>query len=138
MNKQVLYTSDTNDNTSLLPRFLLLLWHLDLQTEVDMLYRLMHAAGTEDVNFIDGPLLQIGFRNVPTAFEQELPLAIPLLFQLASDAYELIPLDVVEHDYIGTCVDGFVCLCLRANFHLEKQTETADFTSGLYRSGDGS
>lgn len=69
---------------------------------------------------IYGPLLQIVFRNIAACFEQEFSSAIPFLSQGSRNTDELVPLDVVKHDNIGTCVDGFIRLCLRAHLDIEE------------------
>ncbi len=117
----------------LLLRSFHLLRHLYLQTEIDVLYRLMDDAGTQDVDLwhlisvrfvnqpqspltVDRSCLQISLCNVPTRFEKKLSLSLPLLLQFPSNAHEFFALDVVEHDDVRTGVNRFVSFGFRTDF----------------------
>lgn len=102
------------------------LWFLNLKAEVYVLHRLVDRARTQDVDFCGRPsaaysyantipkrtgyrsVLQIRLCDVTATLELELALAGPLLFQSPSYAHKLGTFDIVKHDDVSSCIDGFV------------------------------
>ena len=71
--------------------------------------------------------MQVGLGDIPTALEQELALARPLVLEAARDIRELRALDVIEHDDVRARIDRLVGLHLGADLDLEQEAEPAAF-----------
>ena len=52
---------------------------LDLQTKIDVRYLLVHGTCTENINFVDGLLLEIRLGYAAAGFEEEFPLSFPFV-----------------------------------------------------------
>ncbi len=78
-------------------------WHAELE-EQDVLHT------------VNSSFLQVVLRDVAAAFQFKISLPLPLFLQSACNAHELLSFHVVKHDYIGPCIDGFICLRFRLYF----------------------
>jgi len=87
---------------------------------------------------IDSTFLKVALCNVATAFEKELTLPIPFIFQSLGDVGELTAIQVVQHDYVCASVDGLVGLRLGLDFYFQEKCEAAHPTGVLDGSRDRS
>jgi len=114
--------------------------YLDLQAEVDVGHGLMHRARAQNIDFCahkmihvflpqrggpptsDGALAQIILRDASTRLEKELlPLPCPPLTQTPRDGSQLVAVDVVEHDDVGTGRDGLIRLVFISDFDIQEK-----------------
>jgi hypothetical protein len=93
----------------------------------------------EDPPTGDGTLAQIALCDASARLEQEfLPLPCPSLTQTPRDGSQLVAVDVIEHDDVGTGRDGLIRLVFISDFDIQEKRETANFTCARDRRSDRS
>ena len=98
---------------------------------------LVDTARTDNIHvFRQVPILDVLLGKPTTDFNQELLHPFPLLLQSTGCSPYFFRLEIVKHDHVRTCTDGFAGLFLALTFHLHFHREASDSLRGLDRAGD--
>ena len=98
---------------------------------------LVDTARTDNVHICcQVAILNVLLRKPTTDFDQELPLPFPLLLQSPGRGPYFLRLEIVEHDYVRTCTDGFAGFFLALTLHLYFHRKAPDSLRRMHRAGD--
>ena len=98
---------------------------------------LVDTARTDNVHVCcQVPVLNVLLRQPTTDFNQEVPLPFPLLLQSTGRSPYFVRLEIVKHDHVRTCTDGFAGFFLALALHLYFHGEASDSLRGVNRTGD--
>ena len=107
------------------------------QREVYMTNALVDTARADNVHIsCQVPIENVLLRKPTTDFNQELPLPFPLLLQSTGRSPYFLRLEIVKHDYVRTCTDGFAGFFLALALNLYFHGEASDSLRGVNRAGD--
>ena len=102
-----------------------------------MTHTLVDTARTDNVHIsCQVPVLNVLLREPATDFNQELPLPFPLLLQSAGRSPYFLRREIVKHDHVRPCTDGFAGFFLALTLHLYFHGEASDSSGRVNRAGD--